>query len=212
MAKTKSHTIYKVGKIVVPGVTTIGNQLDKPALTPAAVKLERQGIDYKKHWNNLAEIGTLAHLMTTNYLTGKETDFSDNDPKQISQAENAFLSYLEWEKRHEIKVVFVENPLVHDVLMYGGTEDIYCYLDGKLTLIDLKTGKGIWDEAYYQMAGLRELMKHNAHEVEEFRILNIPRTEDEAFDDKLCSVGTLDESWKVFQHLLAIYHIKHRKE
>lgn len=194
--------------MVVPGVTTINGQIDKPALVPAAVKLERQGVDYKKHWDNLASIGTLGHAFTTDYLTGETTDTSDYDPKQISQAENAFLSFLEWEKENPIKVEFVEKPLVHEELNYGGTLDIYTQ---DFLLLDLKTGSGIYDEAVWQLSALRELLRYHGYRVDKCMVLNIPRTEDESFLYKIPSEKELETGFAIFKHLLAVYYLRKEK-
>ncbi len=207
MAKTKSHIIYRLNdkKTVVPGCTTVLGQLDKPGLMPAAVKLTKQGLDYKKVWENLANIGTLSHSFCTGHLLGEKIDTSDYDPKQISQAENSFLSYLEWEKEHPIKPYLVEKPLVHEVLKFGGTLDI---LTEDFELIDLKSGSGIYDTHVWQLSALRELLRHHDYRVDKCRVLNIPRTEDESFMEEVCSEKKLESGWIIFQHLLGIYYEK----
>ncbi len=209
MAKLKAHIRYRLeDKTIVPGVTTPINLLAKPALVPWANKLGLKGIDVNSYVDDKADIGTLAHAMVTDHLTGKKTDFSDFDPKQISQAENSFLSYLEWEKEHPIKAIFVEEPFVHELLKFGGTGDIYGELFDKLELIELKSGSGIYDEHVYQIAANKILLEHHGFPVEKCRILNIPRTEDESFLEKVCSEKELENGWEIFQHLLAIYYLK----
>jgi len=209
MAKVKAHIRYRLAdKTIVPGVTTVLGLLAKPQLIPWANKLGLKGIDVGSYVDDKADIGTLAHAMTTDHLTGQETDFSDYDENQKSQAENSFLSYLEWEKEHPIKALFVEKPLVHNLLKFGGTNDIYCDLNGRLEIIDLKTGSGIYDEHVYQVAALRNLLEHHGFPVDGCRILNIPRTEDESFIEKVCSEKELDDGWQLFTHLLAIYYLR----
>src|SRR5687768_11080950 len=57
---SKRHTQYLTADgTLVPGVTTITGQMDKPALAFAANRLGLQGIDSGVHWKGLAAIGTL---------------------------------------------------------------------------------------------------------------------------------------------------------
>jgi len=210
MGKTRAHIRYRLAdKTIVPGVTTVLGVLNKPALVPWANKLGLQGVDVSKYVDDKADIGTLAHAFVTDHLTGVKTDTSDYSQNQISSAENSVLSFFSWEKEHPIeKVVFVEKPLVSEFSRYGGTQDIYCIIDGKHELIDLKTGKGIYAEHIYQVSALKHLLIENNYPVDRCRIINIPRTEDEEFLDKVCSEHELDAGWRIFRACLDIYNIK----
>lgn len=212
--KTRAHQVYKQkeGRIV-PGVTTVLGILDKPALLYWAWNLGMQKVDYRKFKDDKAEIGTLAHQMVEDHLLGAETDFSDYSPKQRDQAENSFLSWLEWEKQHPIKkVILIEAQFVSEKLPFGGTNDIYCILESEgkdfNEIIDLKTGKGIYDEYSYQVAALKFLAEEKGHLVDRCRIINIPRTEDEAFLEKTIGPEELEVGWKIFQACLKIYHLR----
>ena len=212
MAKTKAHQRYKVGNEIVPGVTTVLGVLAKPALVPWANKLGLKGIDVTKYVDDKAAIGTLAHDMITNGLIKAETDTKDSSANQISEAENSVLSWLAWEEEHKIEeVIFVEKQLVHQDLKFGGTNDIYAVIDGQFELIDLKTGNGIYDEHQYQVAALKNLLAVNGHSVDRVRILNIPRTEDESFQELVLSPLQLDTGWQIFLNCLHIYQLRKRK-
>jgi hypothetical protein len=208
--KTKAHQIYKLASgEIVPGVTTALGVLAKPALVPWANKLGLAGIDVRKYVDDKADIGTLAHKMVEAHIMGKEADTADYSKNQIDRAENSVLSYLEWEKAHPIiKVYFVEKQLVSETHKFGGTEDIYCMIQGDQDdyreLIDLKTGNGIYEESVYQVAALKHLLEENGFRVDRARILNIPRNEDEAFTEKVLSDRELDFGWEIFLHALGI--------
>ena len=94
--RSKAHIRYRLAdKTIVPGVTTVLNLLSKPALVPWANKMGLQGIDTSKYVDDKADIGTLAHAIITDKLTGKETDTSDYSKNQIDLAENSCLSFWE---------------------------------------------------------------------------------------------------------------------
>lgn len=209
-SKTTAHIRYKTADgAIVPGVTTVLGVLAKPALVPWANKLGLQGIDVRKYVDDKADIGTLGHAFVTDKLIGKETDTADFSANQIAAAENCAASFWEWEaKNHVESVHFVETPLISEMNRFGGTQDIFCRIDGKNTLIDLKTGKGIWPEHVYQVAALRELLLENGYDVDEVRVLNIPRAWDESFAEKICTPKQLETGWKIFLDCLDIYYRK----
>ena len=208
-SRIKAHTTYKLlDGTIVPGVTTILGILNKPALVPWANKLGLQGIDSTKYVDEKAAIGTLAHQMIANYLRGEQTDTSEYSKLQIDQAENAVLSFFEWEKNHHLEPVFVEEPMISEHHRFGGTLDFLGTVNGEpeLALIDFKTSGGIYPEMYIQVAAYRQLAFEHELDVQKVKILRIGRTEDEGFEDK--PVNHLDKRWELFLHCLAIYNLQ----
>ena len=118
----------------VVGVTTALGVIAKPALIKWANNLGLQGIDSSRYVDELATIGTLAHYMIQCHLTGTEPDLGDYTPNQIDRAENACLSYFEWEKGKHTETLLSEQPLVSEALAVGGTPDWYGLLNGQPTL------------------------------------------------------------------------------
>lgn len=204
MSRTKAHTRYRTkDNTIVPGVTTItGSQLgwNKQVLVNWANRIGLQGIDSTKYKDEKALIGTLGHSFVTDGLLGIETDTSDYSANQIEAAENSALSFYEWAKGKDIRPILVETPLVSEVYAFGGTADIYAEIDGCLELIDLKTGSGIYDEMVVQVAAYEALLKEHGHRVDKVRILNIPRTADEAFLERVVGRHQLDIAWLIFRN------------
>ena len=95
--------------------------------------------------------------------------------------------------------------MVSEKYQFGGTCDIYCDLNGKKTLIDLKTAKGIFPEMHTQVAAYKILLEENGYPVEDVRILRIGRDESEGFEDQ--KVAMVDLHWQRFLHCLEIYKI-----
>ena len=204
--KVKTHTRYRLAdNTIVPGVTTITGILNKPALVKWANNLGLQGIDSTKYVDEKASIGTLAHYMVECHLRGEKPDFADCTPNQIGQAENSVIKYFDWEKENTIKVIGVEMKLVSEKLRVGGQCDLYAELNGKKTLIDLKTSKGIFPEMITQVAGYKLLLEENGYPVEDVRILRIGREESEGFEDHKAVM--LDLHRDRFLHCLEIYRI-----
>ena len=194
---SKAHTTYRNAEGVrLPGITTLTGLLDKPGLAPAANKLGLQGINSVEHWKELAIIGRAAHEMVHAELTGGTFDLKDYTPRQVDRAENGFIKYLEWKKGGVIEPILLETPLVSEKHQWGGTADIYAKVGGRLELIDLKSGSGIWPEHWLQTAGYYTILEENGYKVEARRILNIGRDETEDFaQDERPGPPSEDEVW-----------------
>ena len=217
MNKSKAHIRYKDSKgNILPGVTTILGILAKPALIHWSWKLGMEGIDYHKFRDEKADAGTLGHLFIMNHLRKKKTDTSEYSKKIINMAENSFLSFLEWEKEHKLKPILIEEPLICEDWGFGGTPDYFGFvnaniLNDKPELIDFKTGSGIYDEYIIQLAAYQQLVINSdkTNELpEKVRILRIPRSNDEAFEERLLSGKELKVAWNIFLNCLAIYKLK----
>ncbi len=206
--KSRVHTVYKTKDGVrVPGVTTILGELAKPALIHWAWDLGIKGIDYRVHRDELADIGSLVHDMILCDLKGKECDTSEYSKKQIDRAENCFLSYLEWKRQRVLEPTLVEEPLVSEKFRFGGKPDFLGKIDGVMTLADFKTGKRLYDEHRFQLAGYRHLLADNGFPVpDEYLLLNIGRDENEKFEELKRRNLTLES--RVFLAALEIYKTK----
>lgn len=208
LARFKAHTIYKnaAGKRV-PGTTTISGVLDKSRfLVPWANNLGLQGIDSSKYVDEKARAGTLAHAMCINHLLKEAAPQEDYTKHEIDQAENSFLKFLPWTDRHKIEVILAEKPLVSEEHQYGGTMDIYGFLDGEPTLIDLKTSKAIYPEHWIQVAGYSIILEELGYPLNECRILQIGRDESEGFREEIRSDLTAER--EIFLHCRKIYELQ----
>jgi len=207
-ARVKQHTVYKVAGKRVPGVTTILGILNKPALVRWANNLGLQGIDSTKYVDALANIGTLSHYLVECEWRGVEPDLSDYAPQDIDRAENALLSFWAWRDQHEVEPHLVEEPMVSEQYLYGGTIDCYATVDGKRALIDLKTSKGIFPEHIHQLAAYKNLLVERGCPVANVRILRIGRDETEGFEDRVFDLASLLPHWEIFLACRRIYDLQ----
>lgn len=204
--KVKAHKRYELKDgTYIPGATTITGLENKPFLVKWANNLGLQGIDSNKYVDHLANIGTLAHEIIEYELTERTIDFLDYTPNEIKMAKNSVNKFHKWKDQNEFEVIKCEISLVSEIHKFGGTADIYCILNGKKTLIDLKTGKAIYPEHFCQVSAYEQLLIENGYPVEDVRILRIGRDESEGFDD--LGVPLRDLHWQKFLRLKDIYYI-----
>jgi hypothetical protein len=184
----RQHTVYKLasGKRV-PGVTTITGVMDKPALKKWANRLGLQGIEVEKYVDELAVIGTLAHYMIECHCKNQKPDLGDYTPNQISLAENSYIKWMFWKDSVKFEPVHNELALVSEKHQFGGTLDIIGRLNGKLTLVDIKTCKGIFGEHKTQVAGGYKILADDNEtviggKIEDIVICRVGRNEEEGFE------------------------------
>jgi hypothetical protein len=205
--KAKAHTRYELKDGTrVPGVTTVIGILNKPALVPWANRIGLAGIDVRKYVDDKAAIGTLAHHMAMCNLKGEKPDTSDYSANQISQAETCFIKFLDWKKGLKIEPIIVEDPLVSEIHSFGGTPDLLAKINRELTLVDLKTGKGIFPEMALQLGGYEILIEELNYQVVNKIIVRIGRDEEEGFETQTYNNLALQRD--VFLHCLAIYNLQ----
>lgn len=218
-AASKGKRIYKLenGKRV-QGVTTILSVLAKPALIKWANNLGLEGIDSSHYTDTAARIGTLAHHIiqvelenqkSGNILADKliEPDTSMYGKTEIEKAYKSVASFTAWQKQHDISVIETELQLVSEKYKYGGTIDLLAIVDGKITLVDFKTGSGIYPEHYYQICAYRQLLKEwRDLDITQARILNIPRGGIDKFTEMVYNEFTI--GWEIFKCCKKIYELQ----
>lgn len=202
-----ARTVYRTndGKRV-PGVTTVLQVLNKPALLDWANRIGLEGINMREYRDELADIGSCAHHMILCRLRNEDPDLTAYSPNEVNAAQNSMRSFYEWEKRHVVEVIMSETPLVSNQHGFGGTPDVYANVDGVPTLLDWKTGRGIYDEMLYQVGGgYALLLREQGYPVEKAWIVNVPRTESEGWIERVET--DLDRYQKIFLTSLDLYRL-----
>jgi len=176
--KEDSHRYYRLDKEnltkagtprkkSVCGVTTILGIINKPALINWAVSIT---IDYIK--NNLnkidqepaklladakaeaervkresADIGKEIHAWIELHIKGETPEIPVEE-----NIKRGVISFLDWESQHKVEYLESEKIVYSKQYNYIGTLDITAKIDGKIYLLDLKTGNAIWQEHHAQVA------------------------------------------------------------
>ena len=204
----KAHTRYydESGKRL-PGTTTILGVMSKGyGLMKWYWQMGMKGIDVEKYVDKTANIGTLGHYLIECELKDEQPDLEPFSNEEINAAENCLIKFYDWQEENELEVLGVEKTLVSEKYKYGGTIDLYCKLNGKYTLVDLKTSKAIYDSHMIQLAAYKNLLEENDYKVEQVKILRIGRTDDEGFEVR--TQEDLSTEWELFQNLINVYNLK----
>lgn len=163
---------YKLDGEKIMGVTTAIDVLDKPALRNwYANEAAKRAVN---EWDRLAELPITERLeyiktgprdvMTAAALRGTEIhalgdllargESPDVPPEHVGPVE-AYARFLDaW----EIETIASETPLANTEHKYAGTADLWARVgkrDNAVCLVDVKTGKGVYNEVGLQLAAYR---------------------------------------------------------
>lgn len=204
----KAHQTYRTQDgTLVPGVTTVTGLLNKPALMWWGYQKGIEKVDLNAFLDDAKKVGSLTHEMIARDFGGPEPDMSEYTPKQIDLAENAYLSFCNWAKNHELQAIAIEKQMVSEVHRFGGTCDWYGIYDGRPWVLDFKSSDNIYDEHKIQLAAYVQLLREAGYEVDGARIIQIGKGENEEYQDHPI-VETLDTYWQIFLRLLDVYWMK----
>jgi CRISPR/Cas system-associated exonuclease Cas4 (RecB family) len=111
-------------------------------------------------------------------------------------------SFLKWWETMGIEPVTPEIKLCSPTLQLAGTADLLCRVDGKLTIMDWKTGKGIYPEMFLQLAAYALMYEEEFGEkIEQLYIVNA--SIDNMFQTQVSD--QLDLLKKTYLNALALY-------
>ena len=207
--RAMAHQRYRLADgTIVPGVTTIVGLLNKPHLVAWANRMGLQGIDTTAYTAAAAGAGTCAHEMIQAMVGGPEVDFSKYTGEEIEAAQNAADKFREWLQNHDMQTHLIEEQLVSERHRVGGTIDWYGELDGKMTLVDIKTSGNVYAEHVIQVAAYAQILKDEDYPVEDVRILRFSWEDDDDHRDMSLSGRLLEAGFNIFLHLREVYDLQ----
>jgi hypothetical protein len=157
-----------------------------PRAAYVATLLSRLGI-VKAHQKALAkagDIGTQTHKLIEWHLRTAIGAVAGPKPVVADPALWAFMAFEDWAKSVSLKPVLIEQTVYSKTHGYAGTMDLLARVHGVLTLIDFKTGKGIYPESFLQSAAYSTaLLEMGYVEPSNALIVRLPKVEtDPAFE------------------------------
>jgi hypothetical protein len=215
---------YKLDGEKLVGVTTALGVLDKPALRdwiarttaeraidewdelgelPISQRLERIRWGARDKTQAAALRGTQIHDLGEKVAHGAEVDVPDEHVGPVE-------AYARWLDEWQVETFATETPLASTVHKYGGTADLWGKvgrLDGALYLLDIKTGKGVYDEAAWQLAAYRyaDLMLLDGAEVQVPEVAGVYVAHVLPDDVRMLPVEANPETFRSFLYILQAY-------
>jgi hypothetical protein len=182
----------------VPGATSISGFMDngkceglkrwalKMGLNYLATQLEA-GVSYDeielaemfeaarsepfKRTKTAADIGNVTHEFVEKWILAKMGQGTEPKLPVNKMALSAAKSYLDWEEANEVEYVYSERKVMSLEHWYAGTVDIVAYVNGKLTVADLKTSNYLSAEHLLQAAGYQIALEEEFEDNFENRVI-----------------------------------------
>ena len=173
---TYNHTEYGI----IPNATGVCKVMAKPHLVGWAAKKSSE------HWAEQIEPGVEydeVELMKTYEDAMKAHDVYSGERRNIGSlihkwceqsalhemgkhkqpempvnpfVRNGCEAWNKWRNRHDVEWHYAERVVFHEEELYVGTVDGLAIVDGVPTILDYKTGKGVWAEAGLQLAAYQQ--------------------------------------------------------
>lgn len=201
--KYSSHkTYYNSEGEEVPSSTTVLKLLNKPFLSKWAniMGFKRKNIDAILEESSI--IGTTVHNAIEAYL--QKHLFIFIPPKQCGR--ELLMSYLnwfiEWEKQNEVEVEWMENSLTSK--RFGGTIDFYGKVNGKHTILDIKTSKRFYPAMFFQLGSYVQLIEEQGLPVEQVMILIVNR---DKYVERIMTRDEIEKYRVAFNQLVETFHL-----
>lgn len=118
---------------------------------------------HRKLLAKAGELGSQTHEMiewTLHKMMGREMGAP---PKIQDKAMWAFMAWEDWAKSVELKPLLIEQVVYSHKYGFAGTLDLLAEIKGRVTVIDWKTGKAVYDEAHLQNAAYRVAIREMRH-------------------------------------------------
>jgi hypothetical protein len=139
---------YEIGGFWVPRVTAITDIVAKPGLLKYYANqpnftAARQRLKTSANW------GTLTHQIIEEILKGKE-------PEIHPKIKPSIQAFYQWQDKNRVRILDPKEDIEKTIFdldhFYAGRMDVLIEVNGKLGILDIKTGTGIWEEYSLQTA------------------------------------------------------------
>ena len=162
---------YKTEHGFVPSVTTILEAYPKDA---AYFKwLKDVGSDADSIRDEAGRRGSIVHQLTEEYDSGVNCTFINESgyPKYKMNEWSMFERYVDFMQTYKPEIELMETNMISAELGFAGTLDRVIKLNGKSTMIDIKTSNSIYASYWLQLSAYNELLKSSGVNVELFGVL-----------------------------------------
>ena len=217
-----SRERYPVDFPKLPSVTTILGAFPSPALVAWYKCMAFQ--EQKEITDKGKEIGSTLHELRIRIEKGEPFEITTAYPEEV---QNCLKAYFQWKKERGIQqIICSELKMWSTDLGYMGIFDDLVKRGNDLILLEFKTNNGIYDEHMEQAVAYKKLYESwsvftngikKSQAIKEVWIVRFPKVKPENPDAPLYEIrqvlnSEMDELFESFNHKLAIYNIRKRRE
>jgi len=169
-AKRRAGFYWEDGQPFVSVTTALG-VIEKPALRywatkqvywamaldPSLSEKEALAAPFRKSKSAMSR-GTMVHSMVEAYRHNQE--YVNTVPESTRKYAQAFFN---WVTDNSVEVLVQEKSLVSRRYCYAGTFDLLVRFknSGRVLVVDIKTGKGVYEEVFLQLSAYKHALEEN---------------------------------------------------
>lgn len=117
------------------------------------------------------------------------------------------MGFVAWHAENKPQVGFIEHSLISDKLKTGGTIDRIYTIDGRITVLDIKTSNAIHGNYWVQAATYAKMAEMNLDlKVDQTAILRLTDRRKDRYEYKVRDRSEWLEDFKLFKPLQAIWN------
>lgn len=143
--------------------------------------------------------GTTVHSIVEAYKTTGEV--IETIPEEFKGYATAFYQFM---KDHKVEIIEQEKTIFDKENKVAGTLDMYVKIGDKLMIVDVKTGKDIYNEVRLQNSAYAHMLRLAGHKVDEIAVLLLETGEDGKPTSKY-KFATLEEDFDAFLACKKVY-------
>lgn len=118
---------------------------------------------HRKTLEKASEIGSQVHGLIEWELRRQLGQQVGPEPRVVDDAQWAYMSFQDWANSVSLKPIFIEQIVFSTMHGFAGTMDLLAEVNGVPTLIDFKTGKAIYSEAFLQNCAYQAALAEMGH-------------------------------------------------
>jgi hypothetical protein len=122
-----------------------------------------------------ATIGTALHAAIEWHLRHQLGEDPGKEPTLPDESAWAFEAWKDWAKSVDLVPLMIERVVYCEYCGFAGTLDLYAKVKGALTVLDWKTGRAVYGEAFLQNAAYRHAARQRGIESEQGLIVRLPK-------------------------------------
>ena len=175
------------------------------ALIPADVLLDRvieavSGVKAaEREKQEAATIGTAVHAWISWQLRRELSDKPGPEPPLSDAAAWAAEAWKDWARSVDLVPIAIERVVYCQACGYAGTMDLYARVNGVLTVLDWKSGRAIYPEAFLQNVAYRHAARVLGMPSDQGLVVRLPKL----IDDPLPEVMPVPETVMLEEFLAA---------
>jgi hypothetical protein len=158
------------------------------------------------------EVGSQVHALVEWTLRAKLLQKPGPSPLISDKAQWAFMVFEDWAKQVDLKPILIEQTVYSRTHGYAGTMDLLAEVEGKLTVLDWKTGKRVYPEAHLQNAAYRHALREMGHgDAVQGIIVRLPKDETDPQPEAVVADDET-ESFENFLHAKRLWEWSQKKD